>query len=225
MTPPADPERYTKPRVPGAIIRHGVWLSSRCTLSYRDVAALLCERGIPVSHEALRPWCQTLGQDYATRRRRPPPGDTWYLDAVCRTINGKRPSLWRAVDQDDNVLAILGQSRRHPQAAQKLVRKLLKGLPSVPRAVITETRHSDGAAKRARLLGVEHRQSRSRKNRGEHSHRPTRRRAYRRQGCQAPGHAPRLLSADGPIAPHVRPRRHVLSVLEYRQALRHRFGS
>jgi transposase-like protein len=47
---------------------------------------------------------------------------------VFLTINGKRHYLWRAVDQDDNVLDILVQSRRNKKAAKKFFRKLLKGL-------------------------------------------------------------------------------------------------
>src|SRR5262245_50074199 len=111
MTPPGDPARYKNHRFPGAIISHGVWLSSRFTLSYRDVQELLFERGITVSHEAIRTWCRKVGQAYANqlRPRRARPGDTWHLDEVFLTMNGQRHSLWRAVDQDDNVLAILVQ--------------------------------------------------------------------------------------------------------------------
>ena len=58
MTAPVNTERYKTHRLPGEIIRHGVWLSSRFTLSYRDVQELLFERGITVSHEAVRQWCR-----------------------------------------------------------------------------------------------------------------------------------------------------------------------
>jgi putative transposase len=79
-----------------------------------------------------------LHADYANqlRRRRPRPGDTWHLDEVFLTINGKRHYLWRAVDQDDNVLDILVQSRRNKKAAKQFFKKLLKGLQYVPRVVI-----------------------------------------------------------------------------------------
>src|ERR1044071_9259379 len=109
MTPPADTGRYKNHRFPGEIISHGVWLSYRFPLSYRDVEELLLERGITVSHEAIRKWCRQCGQAYANRlrRRRPRPGDTWHLDEVLLTIHGERHSLWRAVDQDGNVLDIL----------------------------------------------------------------------------------------------------------------------
>src|SRR5262252_93021 len=95
MTPPADPERYKNHRFPGEIISHGVWLYYRFPLSYRDVQELLFERGIDVSHEAIRQWCRKFGQDYAHRLRRPQLGDKWHLDEVFLTIHGERHDLWR----------------------------------------------------------------------------------------------------------------------------------
>src|SRR3989442_15953656 len=88
MTPPADPARSKNHRFPGEIISHGVWLYYRFPLSYRDVQELLLERGIDVTHEAIRQWCLKFGQDYANRlkRRRAQPGDKWHLDEVFLTI-------------------------------------------------------------------------------------------------------------------------------------------
>ena len=79
MTSPAHTERYKNHRFPGEIIHHGVWRYYRCPLSNRDVQELLFERGIDVTYEAMRQWCQKFGQDSANqlRRRRPRPGDTW----------------------------------------------------------------------------------------------------------------------------------------------------
>jgi hypothetical protein len=84
MTLPADTKRDKNHRFPSEIISHGVWLSYRFTLSYRDVEELLFERGITVSHEAIRQWCRKFGQAYANqlRHRRPRPGDTWHLEIV-----------------------------------------------------------------------------------------------------------------------------------------------
>ena len=113
------------------------------------------------------------------------------------TINGKRHYLWRAVDQDDNVLDILVQSRRNKQAAKKFLRKLLKGLRYVPRVIITDKLKSYGAAKRDILPGVEHRQSHYLNNRCKNSHRPTRQREYRMQGFKSPGHAQRFCPRTG----------------------------
>src|SRR5262245_40984638 len=209
MTLPTASERYKNHRFPGEIISHGVWLYYRFTLSYRDVEELLFERGITVSHEAVRKWCLKFGQDYANRlrRRRPQPGDTWHLDEVCLTIHGERYYLWRAVDQDDNVLDILVQSRRNKHAAKKFFRKLLKRLQYVPRVITTDRLKSYGAAKREIRPRAETRQRRYRPKRAGTSQRPSRQREYRMPGFKSPGHAQRFLSAYGPITQHFRPRR------------------
>jgi putative transposase len=225
MTPPTYSEPYNNHRFPGEIIGHGVWLYYRFHLSSRGVEELLFARGVDVTYEAIRQWCLKFGQDYANRlrRRRPQPGDKWHMDEVFWTINGKRHYLWRAVDQDDNSLDILVQSRRNQRAAKKFFRRLLKGLRYVPRVIITDKLKSYGATKREILPGAEHRQHRYLNNRCENSHRPTRQRQRRMQGFKSPGHAQRFLSAYGPIAQHFRPRRHLLSAADYRQEMRNRF--
>jgi putative transposase len=199
----------------------------RFCLSYRDVEELLFARGVLVTYEAIRQWCRKFGQPYANqlRRRRPQPGDKWHLDEVFLTINGERHYLWRAVDQDGNILDILVQRRRDKHAAKKFFRKLLKGLAYVPRVIITDKLKSYGAATREILPDVEHRQHRYLNNRAENSHQPTRQRERRMQGFKSPGHAQRYLSAYGPLAQHFRPRRHRLSAQAYRQELVQRFQS
>ena len=75
-----------------------------------------------VTYETIRQWCRKLGQQYANqlRRRRARPGETWHLDEVFLKINGQRHYLWRAVDQDGNILDILVQRRRNKAAAGAL---------------------------------------------------------------------------------------------------------
>jgi putative transposase len=223
MNTPAT-NRYKNHRFPAEIISHGVWLYYRFCLSDRDVEELLFVRGIIVSHEAIRKWCRKFGQQYANqlRRRRPRPGDKWHLDEVFLTINGERHYLWRAVDQDGNVLDILVQRGRDKTAAKTFFRKLLKGLTYAPRVIITDKLKSYGAAKREILPGVEHRQHRYLNNRAENSHQPTRQRERRMQGFKSAGHAQRFLAAYGPIAQHFRPRRHLLPASVYRQEMRQR---
>jgi putative transposase len=80
-----------------------------------------------VSYEAIRKWCRKFGQPYANQlRRRPRPGDKWHLE-VYLTIHCERHYLWRAVDQDGDVLDILVQRRRDKPTAKQFFRKLLKG--------------------------------------------------------------------------------------------------
>src|SRR5947209_5129573 len=157
----------------------------------------MLERGIVVSHETIRQWCAKFGQQFANalRRRRPRPGDKWHLDEVFLTINGERCYLWRAVDQDGNVLDILVQSRRDARAARKFFRKLLKGLCYMPRVLITDKLASYGVAHREMLPGVEHRRSKYLNNRAENSHQPTRQKERAMQKFRSPGGAQRFLSA------------------------------
>jgi putative transposase len=54
-------------------------------------------------------------------------GDTCYLDEVFISIRGKRYYLWRAVDQDGEMIDILVQRRRDRHAAKRFFLKLLKG--------------------------------------------------------------------------------------------------
>src|SRR6266571_4371336 len=84
------------------------------------------------------------------------PGDRWHLDEVFLKINGRLHYLWRAVDQDGDVLDILVQSKRDKKAAKKFFRKLLKGLSYIPRTIITDKLRSYGAAKAEVLPSVEH---------------------------------------------------------------------
>ena len=139
MTSPAP--SYRGYRFPPDIISHAVWLYHRFGLSFRDVEDLLAERGITVTYESTRQWCQTFGPDYARRlrRRRGRLGDIWHLDELFVTIQGRRQYLWRAVDQDGDVLDILVQPRRNRQAAARFFRRLLKCQGQVPTRLVTPT--------------------------------------------------------------------------------------
>src|SRR4051812_25702946 len=168
-------------RFPPEIIAHAVWLYFPFALSYRDVEELLAERGVVLTYETVCQWCRKFGHQYdnTLRRRRPQPGGKWHVDEVFISINGVQHYLWRAVDQDGNVLDILVQSRRDKRAATKFLRKLLKGLTYVPRVVITDKLASYGAALREVLPSVEHRRHKGLNNRAENSHQPTRERERR----------------------------------------------
>ena len=99
-------------RFPSEIMAHAVWLYHRFSLSFRDVEHLLAQRGSAVTYETIRQWCRRFGQPYARRlrRRRGQLGDTWHLDELFVSINGHLQYLWRAVDEDGDVLDILVQS-------------------------------------------------------------------------------------------------------------------
>jgi len=222
-TPPC----YKRHRFPPAIIGHAVWRYFRFALSYRDVEELLAERGVIVTYETVRQWCRKFGQVYANalRRRRPRPGDKWHLDEVFIQINGATHYLWRAVDQDGQVLDILVQARRDTRAAGTFLRTLLRRLQYVPRVLITDKLASYSAARREVLPSVEHRRHKGLNNRAENSHQPTRERERRMRRFKSPGHAQRFLAASGPIAAHFRPRRHRLTAAVYRETRAERFAT
>ena len=142
-------------RFPPEIISHCVWLYHRFPLSFRDVQELMLERGVDVSYETIRAWCDRFGQEYANqlRRRGPRPGDKWHLDEVFVQINGAQRYPWRAVDQHGNVLDILVQSRRNAVAAKKFFRRLLKGLRYVLGDRHRQARQLPGGAPRAGAVG------------------------------------------------------------------------
>ena len=138
---PADRSPYRGYRFPPQIIAHAVWLYFRFHLSFRDVQDLLAERGIIVSHDAIRHRCNKFGTAFAAqlRRRRLRSGDEWHLDEVILKINGTRRLLWRAVDQRGVVLDILVQERRDQAVAECFLRRVLDGEGGAnPRVVITD---------------------------------------------------------------------------------------
>ena len=49
-------------RYPVEIISHCVWLYHRFPLSFREVEEMMLARGVVVSHETIRQWCQKFGQ-------------------------------------------------------------------------------------------------------------------------------------------------------------------
>jgi putative transposase len=218
MTMSSNP--YRGFRFPPEVIEHAVWLYHCFSLSLRDVELILAARGIVVSYESIREWGLRFGRIFANmlKRRRPQPGDKWYMDEVFIRIRGKQHYLWRAVDQDGNVLDNLVQSRRSATAAQRFFRKLLKGLQHAPRVIVTDKLKSYGAAKRQILPGVEHRQSRYLNNRAEVSHQPTRRRERQMKRFKSVRHAQRFLSTHSRIHNHFQLRRHRLTANQHRAA-------
>jgi len=193
-----DRQRYHRHRFPPEIISHAVWLYHRFGLSLRDVEELL---GITVSYEAIRCWCAKFGPDYARRLRRLRGclGDTWFLDEVFVTIQGQRHYLWRAVDQDGDVIDILVQRRRNARAARRFFRKLLKGQGSEPRWLVTDKLGSYGAAHRSVMPSVEHVTARYANNRSEVSHQPTRQRERQMRKVKSAAQAQRFLSVHGVV--------------------------
>jgi putative transposase len=87
----ATPNPYHSFRFPAEVIQHAVWLYHCFSLSLREVELILAARGIVVSYESIREWGLCFGRLFANalKRRRPKPGDKWFLDEVFTRIRGK----------------------------------------------------------------------------------------------------------------------------------------
>ena len=133
------------------------------------------------------------------------------MDEMVVRIAGKRHWLWRAVDDDGEVLDILVQSRRDKAAAVRLLRKLIRKRGFAPETIITDKLESYGAAMRQLHLSVRHDQGQRRNNRAENSHQPTRRRERKMQRFKSPGSAQRFLSAQVAVHNTFNTQRHLVS--------------
>ena len=196
------PISFKRHRFPPEVIRYAVWLYFRFTLSIRDVEELLAERGIEVSREAIRCWAIKFGPLIAAnlRRRRCAPTGRWHLDEMLVKIRGKRMWLWRAVDDEGEVLDMLVQKRRNKAAALKLLRKLLRNQQVHPETIVTDKLASYRAAAKQLGLADRHRPGGMKaNNRAENSHLPIRRRERKMLRFKSQGQAQRVLAVHAAI--------------------------
>ncbi len=193
--------RYRRHRFPIEVVEQCVWLYFRFALSYRDVEEMMAKRGIRLTHETVREWCQKFGALYAAqlRKKRAKIGSKWHLEEVFIKMNGVQHYLWRAIDEQGATIDILVQPRRDRWAALRFFRKLLDTAGRSPRVIVTDKLRSYAATKRKILPDVEHRQSHYLNNRAENSHQPTRMRERHMKRFQSPEHAQRFLSVFEPI--------------------------
>ena len=150
-------------------------------------------------------------------------GDTWYLDELFVTIQGRQQYLWRAVDEDGDVIDILVQSRRNRRAAMRFFRKLLKGEGREPRRLITDKLRSYAAAHRVVMPSVVHRTEQYANNRAEVSHQPTRQRERQMRRFKSAAHVQRFVSVHGLVQNLFRVGRHLLRSVHHRLLRRQAF--
>ena len=214
---------YKRHRFPPDIISYAVWLYYRFNLSHRDSEDLLAQRGITVSREAIRLWCIKFGALYARRLKRKHQGygDTFFIDEVFVKINGKQHYLWRAVDQDGEVVDVFLQKRRDGAAAKRFFRRLLRSHGDEPRKIVTDKLRSYGVAHRELIPETIHSTEQYENNRVEQSHETTR---VRERGMRwsdisefkSVGQAQRFVTAHAAVGNLFNLGRHLVSAEHYR---------
>src|SRR6201989_711234 len=191
---------YHGHRFPAVVISCAVRWYFRFSLSLRDIEELLLERGVVVTYETIRCWCDKFGAGFArcARAARRKPGSVWHLDEMVVTLRGEPYLLWRAGDGRGAELDVLVQKRRDKAAAKRFFQRVLRSNP-VPRKIVTDQLRSYPAAKAdiPELVGVKHvfvKAAARLHNGAENSHQPTRERERRMRGFPDTKRAQQFLS-------------------------------
>ena len=147
-----------------AIITSAVGWYLRFSLSYRDVEALLTERGIPVDHTSIWRWVQCYAPELNKRCRRElkPTNGSWRVDETYIRVKGKWVYLYRAVDSTGATIDFLLSAHRDAAAAKRFFQRALRapghprprvinvdGNPSYPK-VVTELKTEGKLGRRCR---------------------------------------------------------------------------
>ncbi len=209
---------YKRHRFPPDIISYAVWLYFRFNLSYRDIDDLLAERGINVSREAIRLWCNKFGTLYARRlkRRHRGYGDTFFIDEAFVRINGKQHYLRRALDQDGEVVDVFLQAKRDGAAAKRFFKRLLRSHGGEPRKIVTDKLRSYGVAHRELMPETIHSTQQYENNRAEQSHEATRVRERGMRRFKSIRQAQRFVTAHAAVLSLSNLSRHLVRAQHYR---------
>jgi putative transposase len=222
---------YHGHRFPAVVISCAVRWYFRFSLSLRDIEELLLERGVVVTYETIRCWCDKFGAGFAqcAKAVRRKPGSIWHLDEMFVTLRGEPYLLWRAVDEHGAELDVLVQKRRDKAAAKRFFRRVLRSNP-VPRKIVTDQLRSYPAAKAEipELAQVKHffvKAAARVNNRAENSHQPTRRRERQMCGFRDARRTQAFLSCFGPIRQHFALPKHQMNAARHRAILKERLGT
>ena len=218
---PANPFRYfnSSPEV----IRLVVMMYVRSPLSLRNVEDLLFERGIDITHETVRYWWNRFGPMFAGEVRRKRVSYMrgfrhwrWHLDEMYVKINGEMHYLWRAVDQEGEILESFVTKERDKAAALKFMKKALKRHGS-PEAITTDGLRSYKAAMTELGNAGKQEVGRWANNRVENSHLSFRRRERAMLRFRRMKSLQKFASVHANVHNHFNQERHLVDRQTYKQ--------
>ena len=139
-------------------------------------------------------------------------------------INGKQQYLWRAVDQDGEVVDVFLQSRRDGAAAKRFFKRLLRTHGVEPRQIVTDKLRSYGVAQRELIPETIHNTAQYANNRAELSHQPTRVRERVMRRFKSTAQAQRFLTVHAAVYNLFNLGRHLVGAEHYRKLRIDAFG-
>ena len=131
-------------------------------------------------------------------------------------INGKQHYLWRAVDQDGEVVEVFLQARRDGAAAKRFLIRLLRSHGGEPRKIVTDKLRSYGVAHRELMPDVIHSTEQYENNRAEQSHEATRVRERGMRKFKSVGQAQRFVTVHAGVSNLFNLGRHLVLAQPYR---------
>jgi transposase-like protein len=157
---------------------------ARFRLSYADVVEWLAERGCAVDRSAIYRWVQRFLPLFgaAARRHRTRVGKRWRVDETYCDYRGKQAYIYRAIDEDGQVVDAYFSERRNGAAAQAFFERAMAATEVTPVRVTTDQAKCYPPALRAVLPGVEHRRSKYLNNGLERDHSHLKQRLYPMRG-------------------------------------------
>ena len=98
-------------------------------LSYRDLAAMMAERDVAVSHTTIMRWVQRYVPEFERRwgRFATPTGSSWRVDETAVSVRGQLHYLYRAVDREGKSVHSLLCENRTVDSAQEFFWQALAG--------------------------------------------------------------------------------------------------
>ncbi len=170
--PARSTSAFSRHNFPNDVIALAVRWYVRYRLRYADVVEWLAERGITVDRSTIYRWVQHFLPFFreAARAHRHPVGAKWRVDETYIRLHGRWTYLYRAIDQDRQVVDVYFSERRNATAAEAFFKRAIDETDSTPVQVTTDKAKWYPPALRAVLPHAKHRTSKVMNNAVERDH-------------------------------------------------------